>query len=122
VKTIFFLLAACTVSASLACGGSTPPPAAAPTPSHANDANRALSESECKSLGDYVKDVCENRGNERSERVNGWCSDLVRGVDNGTWVDSDCLKHIKYMDGACLRSSSNVHAMMDCDSAIDRSN
>jgi hypothetical protein len=123
VKAATVLLFAYAASA-LSCGGSTPPPSA-PSPSHtakpaADDPNRPLDENECQSLGQRLSEACQGRPNERSARVDGWCSDLVRGVDGGSWMH-DCLKHIRYMDSACLRSASNVHAMMECDSAVDRS-
>lgn len=121
------LLAIALAAGASACGGSTPAPS---TPSPAapaiaeppsSDPNRALSEGECQALGQRLAEACQARPNERSARVDGWCSDLVRGVENGSWVPHDCLKHIRYMDSECLRSASNVHNMMDCDRAVERS-
>ena len=108
------------------CGGSTPPPSA-PTPgasaSSASGANpnRALSATECQSLGQMLAEACQTRPNERSARVEGWCTDLLRGVEDGSWFTGDCRKHIKYMDAECLRSAANVHILMDCDKGVDRS-
>jgi hypothetical protein len=105
------------------CAGSTPAasaPPPAPPASRAADADRPLDEGECRSLGQRLADACQTRPNERSARVDGWCSDVLRGVGDGSWV-RDCLKHVRYMDALCLQSASNVHVMMDCDKTIDRS-
>jgi hypothetical protein len=126
VRSAIFLVVAFAAGA-VACGGSTPAPSA-PSPAASasgkapsSDPNRALSESECQSLGQWLAEACQTRPNERSARVDGWCGDLVRGVENGSWASRDCLKHIKYMDSQCLRSASNVHNMMDCDRSVERS-
>jgi hypothetical protein len=104
-------------SGAAACA-STPPPAdpTGVTASQPSDnPNRALSKSECESLGHVLADACANRPNERSARVEGWCSDVIRTVADGTWVPNECLKSIKYMDSVCLQSATNVAAMMACD-------
>lgn len=67
-----------------------------------------------------MSDACENRPNERSARVDGWCSDIVRGVADSSWVSGDCVKNVKYMDATCYRSATNVHSMMACDDAVQR--
>ncbi len=108
-----------------ACGGTTPapstPPAATPPPRPSTDGNRPLTKDECGSLAQLLANACQTRPNERSARVEGWCSEILRGVDDGSWVTHECLTHIKYMDAECLRSESNVHGLMDCDKAVDRS-
>jgi hypothetical protein len=81
---------------------------------------RALSMDECASLGRWLADACDNRPNERSARVDGWCSDIVRNVANSSWVSGDCAKNIKYMDSMCFRSAANVHSMMACDDGVQR--
>jgi len=120
--SMVIVLFACTTGI-VACGGSTPAPsatapAASPRPA---DPNRHLAESECRSLGQLLAEACQTRPNERSARVEGWCSELLRGVEDGSWITRDCVKHIRYMDSECLRSASNVHIMMDCDRSVDRS-
>jgi hypothetical protein len=104
-----------------ACGGSPPPPAqatgvAASQPS--DNPNRALTKSECESLGRWLADACAGRPNERSARVDGWCSDVMRTVEDGSWVPRECLKSIKYMDSVCFQSAANVHSMMACDESV----
>jgi hypothetical protein len=104
-----------------ACAGSPPPPAqatgvAASQPS--DNPNRALTKTECESLGRWLADACANRPNERSARVDGWCSDVMRTVEDGSWVPRECLKSIKYMDSVCFQSAANVHSMMACDESV----
>jgi hypothetical protein len=114
------LLLACVTTAA-ACGGAAPPP---PAPvaraSSPADPNRRLDHEECVSLGQRMADACQTRPNERSARVDGWCNEILSGVSSGDWVTSECLAHIRYMDAACIHSATNVHAMMDCDSGVDR--
>jgi hypothetical protein len=111
-----------------ACGASTPP-AASPSTSNpsgvtaaqpSSDPARALDERECRSLGQWLVDACENRSNQRSARVDGWCSDVRRGVESGAWIAGDCVKHIKYMDAVCFRSTTGVSNMMECDNSVQR--
>jgi hypothetical protein len=121
-----FVVSLVAAAALAACGGSTPPPSApspgAPASAASKDnPNRALSPTECQSLGQMLAEACQTRPNERSARVEGWCTDLLRGVEDGSWAAGDCRKHIKYMDAECLRSAANVHILMDCDKGVDRS-
>ncbi len=108
-----------------ACGGKEPTQAATPggaSSNAADDPNRPLTKSECDSLAQTIVDACNNRGNDRSTEMDGWCSDMVRrNAGDGTWVESDCLKHVKYMDYFCFQGAKNAHAMMDCDRTVDRS-
>src|SRR5579859_1863515 len=85
-----------------------------------DNANRALTKAECESLGDYLVDVCKNRPNSRSSKIDGWCSDTVSTVGNGSWVTDDCVQHIKYFDSVCFHSTTSVAALMDCDSTVAR--
>jgi hypothetical protein len=85
-----------------------------------NDANRALTSDECASLGEWLAQACQTRPNERSARVDGWCTEILMGVDRGSW-QRDCRKHIRFMDSACFKSTTKVHSMMDCDKMVDRS-
>jgi hypothetical protein len=81
-----------------------------------DEATRALSEDECKSLGQSIIEVCHGQ-NTRSAQFEGWCSDVVHGNDTGTWV-ADCAKHMKYMDAVCITSNTSIRSMMDCDAAV----
>jgi hypothetical protein len=83
-----------------------------------DEATRALSEDECKSLGQSITDACHGT-NTRSAQFEGWCGDVVRGVDSGSWT-ADCVKHMKYMDAVCITSNTSIRSMMDCDSAVSR--
>ena len=98
-----FLLACGCVTIATACGGAAPPPPApaahAPKPA---DPNRRLDHDECVSLGQRMADACQARPNERSARVDGWCSEILSGVSSGAWVTGECLAHIRYMDAACI--------------------
>ncbi|MBV9948565.1 MAG: hypothetical protein JOZ69_17075 [Myxococcales bacterium] len=100
-------------------------PAESPSPTSAqrpDDPNRALSRPECESLAGVIVDACNNRGNDRSAELDGWCSDMVRrNAEGGTWVEDDCAKHVKYMDYFCFQAAKNAHAMLDCDRTVDRS-
>jgi hypothetical protein len=115
------------LSALVACGGGAPP-ANAPSggvmasqpASKPDDPQRPLSRAECQSLGEWMADECASRPNERSAHVEGWCTDIQRGVADGTWVAGDCTKNIRYMDSVCMRSAANVHTMMDCDQMVHR--
>jgi|CZKU01.1.fsa_nt_gi hypothetical protein len=119
------LLASAFASMPACAGGGVPaePPA---TPSGvtaaqpANNAGRPLDLTECKSLGQWLADACENRPNERSARVEGWCSDVLRGVESGAWITADCVPHIKYIDSTCFRSTTSVHDLMACDVSVSR--
>jgi hypothetical protein len=114
-----FAIVTAGVSASgvIACGHENPPPStegpAASAPS--NDANRALTEQECQSLGEWLADACHSQSHGRSERIDGWCGDLTRGVQDGSWVTHDCVDHIHYMDSECMRSAASIGHMMDCE-------
>ena len=111
-----------------ACAGRPSPSAGAPDPRAtgvtasrpSDNPARALTTSECASLGQWMSEACESRSNERSARVDGWCSDIVRGVADSSWVSGDCVKNVKYMDATCYRSATNVHSMMACDDAVQR--
>jgi hypothetical protein len=103
-----------------------PPPQATPSgvaiasKQPADDPARPLTSSECGSLGQWIVDDCQNRSNQRSAQIDGWCSDMIRGVDSGSWAKDDCAKHIKYMDYVCFRSTTSVRSLMDCDNAVQR--
>jgi hypothetical protein len=111
-----------------ACAGRPSPSASSPdsratgvTASQpSDDPARALSLSECTSLGQSLAEACDGRPNERSARIDGWCSDIVHGVADNTWASHDCVKNIKYMDATCFRGATNVHSMMACDDGVQR--
>jgi hypothetical protein len=117
-------IAFATFASVAACGGekaTEPPPATGVTAAQPKDGpGRLLTESECQSLGHWMADACQSRPNERSARVDGWCSDVLRGVETGAWTTRDCAKHITYIDSTCFRSSTNVHDLMECDQAVSR--
>jgi hypothetical protein len=126
VGSILVPMAFCISSQTGACGATPPPPAEPPstTSSHGSpdDPGRPLTKSECESLAQTIVEACNGRGNERSAGMDGWCSDMVsRNAGDGTWVDGDCLKHVKYMDYFCFQSAKNAHGMMECDRTVDRS-
>lgn len=119
------------IAASAACAStsSTPPPKAAAAPAEAtsegktsqqpkDEATRQLTEDECRALGQSIIDACHGQ-NTRQAQFEAWCSDVVHGVDTGTWV-ADCAKHMKYMDAVCITSNTSIRAMMDCDDAVTR--
>ncbi|HEY8042231.1 MAG TPA: hypothetical protein VIF15_20655 [Polyangiaceae bacterium] len=123
------LLLVLVVAGAAACGSSEPAPKTPPSPAQSgatapqggDDAGRSLTKRECDSLAEWIVDVCQNRSNERSARVDGWCGEMIRGAGDGAWAADDCVKHFKYMDAACMRSSTVVHDLMACDSTVDRS-
>jgi hypothetical protein len=86
----------------------------------ADDGARSLSKGECESLGEWLADACANRPNSRSAQVDGWCSDMIRTVHDGSWVTDDCTKHIKVVDSVCFRSTTIIRALMDCDNSVSR--
>jgi hypothetical protein len=116
------------LAAVAACAGSEPSPkdpssqpaTGAASKQAEDNANRALTKAECASLGDYLVDVCKNRPNSRSSKIDGWCSDTVSAVGSGSWVTDECVQHIKYFDSVCFRSTTSVSALMDCDSTVAR--
>jgi len=120
---ILFLLlgaAACasTTNGSTATSAKTPDSEGAASQQGKDEATRALTEEECKSLGQSIIDACHGQ-NTRSAQFEGWCSDVVHGNDTGTWV-ADCQKHMKYMDAVCITSNTSIRSMMDCDAAVSR--
>ncbi len=114
------------VLAPLACGPSTdaPPPkysgttpSASSTPSDESD--KPLTRSECESLGQWMLEACDKQGNTHSSQIEGWCSNVTHHVTgDGTWLDEECLPHIRRMDAACMKSSDSVKNMMDCESSV----
>jgi hypothetical protein len=106
------------------CGGekaAEPPPATGVTAVQPkNNPGRLLTEGECQSLGRWMAGSCQDRPNDRSAVVDGWCTDVIRGVESGSWVTGDCVKHITYIDSTCYRSTNNVHDLMECDKAVSR--
>ena len=126
MKTVLSLLpmlvavAACAASEPSAKDPSSQAGQGAASKQPADDSNRALTKAECDSLGEYLVDVCNNRGNSRSSKIDGWCSDIVATVGKGSWATDECVQHIKYFDSVCFRSTTNVRALMDCDSTVAR--
>ena len=126
-KALCFLL----VAAATACAGTEPPSTTPSNPTSqasrggstsaqaADDPARPLTASECESLGQSLSDACNGRADARTATVDGWCSDLVSGVGDGSWA-SDCVKHMKYMDSVCFQSATNARGMMDCDKVVNR--
>jgi hypothetical protein len=126
--TLLLLLAA----SAVACASTAPKPAASADDSAtdtaagatakqaADNPARPLTSDECHDLGQWIGEVCQNRGNTRSAQIDGWCSDMIRGVATGSWELGDCAKNVKYMDSVCFRSSKSVRTLMDCDNAVQR--
>jgi hypothetical protein len=123
------LIALLALTSVAACGGQTTPaaksPAAASTTSEGatsqqgkDEASRPLNGEECKELGQSITDACHGT-NTRSAQFEGWCGDVIHGIDAGSWL-SDCEHHIKYMDAVCFTSNTSIRAMMDCDRAVSR--
>jgi hypothetical protein len=115
---------------SIGCGSKEPPQAESPAnaapqataTAAAEDPNRALTRKECEALGQSIVDACNNRGNDRSSEVDGWCSDmLVRAAEDGSWLRADCKPHFKYLDAVCFHEADNVRSMIGCDKTVDRS-
>jgi hypothetical protein len=112
-----------------ACGGSPQAPSATPASSdssahgnhqaHADEGSRLLTKPECQKLGQFMSEACQSRPNDRSAKVDGWCSDVMRGVSDGSWVDG-CEKRVTQIDSMCFQSSSNVKIMMDCEHSVAR--
>jgi hypothetical protein len=115
---------------AVACGGSQTAPATAASansssngddsePRGATNAqgsdnpNRAMNQSECEQLGEYISGVCHET-HTRQARIDGWCSDIVSKISGGAWA-SECTAKLKYMDSVCFRSTDNAPAMMVCD-------
>jgi hypothetical protein len=128
MKAILYLPLVVAVAACAASETSPKDPSSEASPSgkgatsrQANDdAARSLTKAECESLGEWLVQSCHDRPNSRSAQIDGWCSDTVRSVGESAWVTDDCMQHIKYMDSVCLRSATNVRALMDCDATISR--
>jgi hypothetical protein len=83
-----------------------------------DEATRHLTTDECKSLGQSITDACHGT-NTRSAQFEGWCSDVMTGIDTGSWI-ADCEKHVRYMDAVCITSNTSIRSMMDCDAAVQR--
>jgi hypothetical protein len=108
----------------LACGSNETLPAASPPtppPMPSDPGSQALTSDECKALGQQMLDVCTSRGNDRSAQADGYCSNLLHSVgDSDSWVKTDCVPYVRYIDAVCFRSATNVGALMDCDRSVDR--
>jgi hypothetical protein len=114
----------CISVALLACGSNEPLPAVPqnPAPSAtAESATRALTTSECEALAQWIADACHDREALRSAQIDGWCSDIERRTTPGdrSWI-TECVKHVKYMDNVCFRSTTSIRNLMDCDSTVAR--
>src|SRR6516225_5461473 len=112
----------CIATVLLAACGSTPPPPpvtrpAAPPPDETP--MRALTHRECESLAQWIIDVCSNRAPLRSARIDGWCGDVENHTtsEDESWI-TDCVKHVKAMDGECFRSTRSLTNLMACDSNV----
>jgi hypothetical protein len=112
--------------ASLACVAacaSTAPPPAAPAPPMLLPTTvpgpHLLTRSDCVSLADWIKDVCQPRAPLRLAKVDGWCGDIEQRTteSNPSWID-DCMKHVTYLDNECFRSTTSIGNVMACDSTV----
>jgi len=96
----------------------TEPAAASAAPT---ETDRPLSQSECESLGQWMLAACEKQGNTHSSQLEGWCSNVTHHVTgDGTWVNDECLPHIRRMDAECIKSTDSVKNMMDCETNVAR--
>jgi hypothetical protein len=111
--------------ALLAACGSKEPPAAVPqspaTSATAESATRPLTTSACEALAQWVAAACHDRESLRSAQIDGWCIDIERRTtpEDRSWI-TECVKHVKYMDNACFRSTTSIRNLMDCDAAVSR--
>jgi hypothetical protein len=103
------------------CGSKEPPPAAPANSASAENPNRRLTQSECDSLAQWLVDSCHNLGNNRSTQIDAWCSDVVRRTESdNSWATEECVKHVRYLDSVCFKSTTSIKNMMDCDTNVDR--
>jgi hypothetical protein len=87
----------------------------------ADESDRPLTQSECESLGQWMLAACNNQGNTHSSQLEGWCSNVTHHVTgDGTWVNDECLAHIRRMDAECIKSTDSVRNMMDCETNVQR--
>ena len=112
---------------AIACGAAerTPevpaPSASASAPPPAEDGNRALTRDECGSLGQWIVDACNARDNLRDAQIEGWCADKSRGMTgDATWIDRECVPHIRTMDAMCMKSTTIVRKFMDCERSVSK--
>jgi hypothetical protein len=80
-----------------------------------------LTEGACDSLAQWIVAACNQRGNDRAARTEGWCSDIEQHTlpDDRAWI-RDCERHVTEIDETCFRSTTIVGSMMDCDAAVSR--
>jgi hypothetical protein len=113
----------CTSVALLAACGSKPPPPAVPQSpaTSAESPTRPLTTSECEALAQWIAAACHDQEALRSAQIDGWCSDIERRTtaEDRSWI-AECVKHVKYMDNACFRSTTSIRNLMDCDSSVSR--
>src|SRR5579863_5839612 len=119
-NTVRRVLLVASVALSASCGSNQPPPATPPSvsaPPPSDPATRALTESECESLAQWIVDACRERASLRSAQDDGWCGEVERGTtaENRSWL-ADCVKHVTYIDNACFRGTTSVRSLMSCDS------
>jgi hypothetical protein len=123
VRRLALISVSAIVFAGVACASQSPPPAASPTEQQGQNDVRphSLTTADCTSLVQWIAEACHDRANmDRSSQAEGWCSDMTRvAAEGGSWID-DCAKHVKEIDAACIRSTTKVRSMMDCDANVDR--
>src|SRR5476651_2537690 len=105
---LLFLIAATACGSKEATPAATPSTPAASASSSGGDANRALTEAECESLAQTLLATCDKRGNTHSMQLDRWCSDLGHRVTDGSWVAKECVPRIRFIDGTCFQSATNV--------------
>jgi hypothetical protein len=107
-----FLALACA-----ACG--SPPPPHTPGSLPTEGPGSLLNEDECEDLAQWIVAACHDRGNDRSSKTEGWCSDIQQRTLPGdsSWIH-ECKHRITHVDDACFRGSRIVGSLMDCDAAV----
>ena len=112
---------------AVACGASpnekiVENPGASPAPSasapRTDEGNRPLSESECNELGQWIVQACNERGNQRSTQIEGYCTNMTHGMADATWVAKQCLPRIRHMDAVCIKSTDNIRKIIDCERSV----
>jgi len=103
----------------VACGGGASQERAASP--HAGGHVRLLGEEECDALGAWIVGACRDRGNDRSSRNDGWCSDVMARTipTDRSWV-VECTRRVTSADEACFRGTEVVGTLIECDAAATK--
>lgn len=110
--------AVCSLALACAACASQPPPHVPGSPP-TEGPGRLLNGEECEDLGRWIVEACHDRGNDRSSKTEGWCSDVEARTLPGdrSWI-RECERRVTHVDDACFRGSRIVGSLMDCDAAV----